>query len=457
MMIDKKYPFRWNSFYRADHGDEEAIALMAQSGCEGVFLGVESGSDTMLTKMNKTARRKHYQKAIPLLQQHGISCYASLIVGYPGETDETVRETTALIEEAQPDYFRAQLWYADPLTPVWQHREELGIKGEAFNWSHNTMDCETACDHIDRMLLSIRNSVWMPQNGFEQWSTFYLQRRGMSRDRVKTFVVAFNDGVKEKILFPQQREASAEIIARIRASCQWDRGSAVSASDGAASVFSPAAYGAAETFFLSKVCPGSPQSTLESIITRDRLATAPEETISIGTVHGSRDDLLAAYAVLLTRIDGREDALILVGDLPIRLRPRATASFEAFADEVADQLAEAAPHARYGLHFLSNEPRLRRHGLTPPAIDVGFEVNANAAPVQPVLILHLEGEHETYALTFRYRGDRLSRDVVEPLARYFLVLWRDLSSQRARRIGDAGSDGAMADRVMEAAADDFSF
>src|SRR5262249_47072636 len=110
MMIRNRYDFKWNSFYRADHGDEQAIALMAETGCEGVFLGVESGSDTMLKAMNKTARRKDYLKAIPLLQQHGISCYASLIIGYPGETRETVDETIDLIERAAPDYFRAQLW-----------------------------------------------------------------------------------------------------------------------------------------------------------------------------------------------------------------------------------------------------------------------------------------------------------------------------------------------------------
>lgn len=59
LMIAKQYPFRWNSFYRCDHGDEETIELMAQAGCEGVFIGAESGSDFMLERMNKTVRRKH--------------------------------------------------------------------------------------------------------------------------------------------------------------------------------------------------------------------------------------------------------------------------------------------------------------------------------------------------------------------------------------------------------------
>jgi radical SAM superfamily enzyme YgiQ (UPF0313 family) len=91
---------------------------MGKAGCEGVFLGVESGSDQMLERMNKTARRADYMKSIPLLRQAGISTYASLIVGFPGETLETVQETMSFVEEARPDFFRAQLWYCDPLTPI---------------------------------------------------------------------------------------------------------------------------------------------------------------------------------------------------------------------------------------------------------------------------------------------------------------------------------------------------
>ncbi|PYX77907.1 MAG: PhpK family radical SAM P-methyltransferase, partial [Acidobacteria bacterium] len=132
MMIRNKYEFKWNCLYRSDHGDEEAIELMGRAGCEGVFLGVESGSDRMLEKMNKSARRKDYLKAIPLLRNAGISTYASLIIGFPGETYDTVQETISLVEEAQPEYFRAQLWYCDPVTPIWKKREEFGIRGSGF-------------------------------------------------------------------------------------------------------------------------------------------------------------------------------------------------------------------------------------------------------------------------------------------------------------------------------------
>jgi len=223
MMIRNRYGFHWNSFYRSDHGDRETIELMAEAGCEGTFLGVESGSDEMLKRMNKTSRRHNYTEAIPLLQGAGISCHTNLIIGFPGETLDSVEETISLVEETKPDFFRAQLWYADPVTPIWKRKEEYGVEGEAFNWSHHTMDYQVACDLVDRMFASVQGSVWLPQYGFEQWSTFYLQRKGMTLDQIKAFLRSFNSAVKEKLIHPERRELSPALLSALAASCRLDR------------------------------------------------------------------------------------------------------------------------------------------------------------------------------------------------------------------------------------------
>jgi len=222
MMIRNKYGFRWNSYYRADHGDAETIDLMAQSGCEGVFLGAESGSDTILKKMNKTARRKNYFEAIAQFRQAGIFTHANLIVGFPGETRDTFDETKELVEEARPDFFRAQLWYADPLTPIWHKREEHGIEGMAFAWKHNTMDSATACDLVDELFLSVKNSLWLPQWGFEFWSLFYLQRWGMTREQLKAFIRSFNAVIQNDLREPWLRDDPARLMDDLRRNSQFD-------------------------------------------------------------------------------------------------------------------------------------------------------------------------------------------------------------------------------------------
>lgn len=222
MMIRNEYGFKWNSFYRCDHGDPATIELMKEAGCEGVFLGIESGSDEMLDRMNKTARRHDYIEALEVFGRTGIETYASLIVGFPGETEETIAETIGLLEDGRPDFFRAQLWYCDPITPIWEQRDKYGISGIAFNWSHDTMDWRTACNHINCMFTEVRSSIWLPQFGFEQWSTFYLQRKGMSMDQIKTFLRCFNAVVAEQIREPAATHISPQLLADLQASCAFD-------------------------------------------------------------------------------------------------------------------------------------------------------------------------------------------------------------------------------------------
>jgi radical SAM PhpK family P-methyltransferase len=221
MMIRNGYGFRWNSYLRADHVDAECIDLMQRSGCEGVFLGVESGSDRMLKAMNKTARREHYMCVIPQLRASGITVHANLIIGFPGETDDTIRETIDLIETARPDFFRAQLWYCDPTTPIWRQRDEIGIRGSAFRWSHQTMDSATASEWVERIFREVKGADWLPQYGFEPWSLYYLQRRGMTMEGIHSFIRAFNAAVLDKLTDSARPEITPERLQALRAASMF--------------------------------------------------------------------------------------------------------------------------------------------------------------------------------------------------------------------------------------------
>jgi radical SAM PhpK family P-methyltransferase len=188
MMIRNKYDFNWFSYFRCSNSDEEAIDLMAQSGCKGVFLGVESGSPTILVNMNKSATIQKYQQGIEWLRQYGILTFASLITGFPGETTETVNETIDFIRQTKPDYYRSQMWYCEPGTPIQNQREKFEIGGEGFVWHHATMDSLEAMDHIDRMFLTIKESTWLPQWSFDFWIIPYLMGKGISLPQFKTFM-----------------------------------------------------------------------------------------------------------------------------------------------------------------------------------------------------------------------------------------------------------------------------
>ena len=188
LMIRKKYPFNWFSYFRCSNSDEEAIDLMAESGCKGVFLGIESGSPSILVNMNKAATIEKYYRGIEMLRRRNIMTFGSFIVGFPGETEETVQESISFIKDAKPDYYRAQMWYCEPGTPIEHQREKYKINGEGFVWSHKTMESLEAMDQIDRMFLTIDESIWLPQWSFDFWTIPYLIGRGISFEHFKSFM-----------------------------------------------------------------------------------------------------------------------------------------------------------------------------------------------------------------------------------------------------------------------------
>lgn len=222
MMIKNRYPFRWHSHFRCQFADEETVELMKESGCEGVFLGIESGSDQILKNMNKSASSDKYRRGIELLEKHHILTYGSFIIGFPGETDDTVHDTVSFIKNSGIDFFRTQLWYCDTITPIWKEREKYNITGSNFEWSHATMDSKRAADIIDEIFLSIDSPTWVPQYNFEFDGIFHLLHRDFTTDQVKNFLGSFNRGIREKLQNPSQREISFNVIKEIGAICSQE-------------------------------------------------------------------------------------------------------------------------------------------------------------------------------------------------------------------------------------------
>ena len=87
------------------------------------------------------------------------------------------------------------------------------------------MDYQTACDLVEQMFINVKNSVWLQQHGFEQWSCFYLQRKGMTMDQIKTFLKCFNAIVKDKLINPENKEIPASLLEDLRMSARFDQSS----------------------------------------------------------------------------------------------------------------------------------------------------------------------------------------------------------------------------------------
>lgn len=190
-MIRKNYGFKWHSYIRCQFLDEEMTELMKLSGCEGVFLGIESGSQTILDGMNKKVKVEDYKRGIELLKKYGIVTFASYIIGFPGETEETIKETIDFIKSTKTDFWRGQIWYGEVLSDIYQEKEKHQIKGSQYNWSHATMNSKEACKYLLDMFRNIDESVWIPQYNFDFENIFHLRGRNLELDEIKDLLRCF--------------------------------------------------------------------------------------------------------------------------------------------------------------------------------------------------------------------------------------------------------------------------
>jgi len=221
LMIKNNYHFKWNSTLRCQFMDDETARLMKDSGCDGVFLGIESGSDKILKIMNKAVTVAEYYRGIELLKKYDIPTFGCIIIGFPGETDETVQETIKFIKEGGLDFFRTQLWYAETFTPIWERKDEFKITGSNFEWAHATMDSTRVCDIIDDIFLTIDEPLWVPQHNFDFNGQFqHLLYRGFTLEESKNFIRHFNRGVREKLRNPSRTEISFKGILELKKVCQ---------------------------------------------------------------------------------------------------------------------------------------------------------------------------------------------------------------------------------------------
>ena len=187
MMIKNKFDFNWYSMYRCSNSDDEAFELLAESGCKGVFLGIESGSNTILKNMNKAAKKERYMDGIRKLQKNNVITMASFIVGFPGETEETIQETIDFIEQTSPSFYRAMLYYHDVKVPIHKQAKDYELTGAGYSWKHKTMDWTTAADKIEEMYQSIDNSTVFPAHGLDLEGIAYLLGEGLEFDQIQRF------------------------------------------------------------------------------------------------------------------------------------------------------------------------------------------------------------------------------------------------------------------------------
>jgi radical SAM PhpK family P-methyltransferase len=188
MMIRNKFDIKWTSYFRCANADDETFDLIKEAGCVAVFAGIESGDQEILVNMNKKAKIDAYKHGLRMLAERDIMVYASFILGFPGETAASVRNTMEFIEETSPTFYSAEAYFHDPKVPIQERAAEFGLKGSGYSWSHNTMDWQEAQDHVEALHRRIKGPAFLPLYGVDVWSVPYFLANGVSRPQLVDFL-----------------------------------------------------------------------------------------------------------------------------------------------------------------------------------------------------------------------------------------------------------------------------
>lgn len=102
-MIAADLGLSWSAFVNPGHLDARLLDLMVAAGCDAVELGTDSGSPAMLRSLGKSFTVDDVRRASRLCREAGIATAHYLLFGAPGENDETVSESVALMDELAPE------------------------------------------------------------------------------------------------------------------------------------------------------------------------------------------------------------------------------------------------------------------------------------------------------------------------------------------------------------------
>jgi len=124
LLVESGMNLKWACESRVNKLTPKLIEKMAKSGCVGLYVGVESGSDRMLSYMEKGECRADFEEKFPILHANNIGTYTTWIYGSPTETPEDRRMTDDLIRKIKPTTVDAFAYLGIPKSNWYRMIEE---------------------------------------------------------------------------------------------------------------------------------------------------------------------------------------------------------------------------------------------------------------------------------------------------------------------------------------------
>jgi len=137
LMIDRPLGMTFNCAVRAEHIDAPLLKTMRQAGCWMMSLGIETGDEQLLARHRQNPDLEHLAQKIRMIKSAGIRTKGLLMMGLPGETEESIRRSMDYVFSLPIDDFNLAKFTPFPGSPVYETIHEQG----EFEEDWERMDC----------------------------------------------------------------------------------------------------------------------------------------------------------------------------------------------------------------------------------------------------------------------------------------------------------------------------
>ncbi len=147
LIIERGLKIRWTCNSRVDYVDEEMLQLMGQAGCWMISWGIESANEMILKRARKGYKKEQAFLALRWAKAAGIKNWGYFIIGLPGETEESIRETIDYAKELPLDIALFHIAAPYPGTPFFYEVVENNWFRPGTKWEEVDMDQSTVLDY----------------------------------------------------------------------------------------------------------------------------------------------------------------------------------------------------------------------------------------------------------------------------------------------------------------------
>ena len=166
-MIDEKIDIRWTCNSRVDYVDAEMLHTMREAGNWLISWGIESGNEQILKHAHKGAYPDKARRGLKWAREAGIKNWGYFIIGLPGETEETIRETIDFAKELPLDVALFHVAAPYPGTPFFFEVVENEWFRPGTRWENVDMDEGTVLDYPG---LSAERLLYWQKRAFREWA-----------------------------------------------------------------------------------------------------------------------------------------------------------------------------------------------------------------------------------------------------------------------------------------------